>query len=739
DIDWHPGLPELEEKILLPVLGAPYQTALENQEIRLTYKEGAFSVAYYEHGFPIDPRSSLRILRHRFDHFIQKTNSDDKGIQALQEIMTALNDLPIRSEKDPKRKGARSRKKEAIKKKLAGLVDRSRLIRTFLEENVLSFNGTKGDRGSFDQLNALLNDQAYRLAHWRLAGEAVNYRRFFDINELAAIRMEDPAAFEAVHQRIFRLIKEAGVTGLRIDHVDGLTNPEDYLRRLQQRATAHLPVDGGSGKRSLYIVVEKILAADEQLPADWPVDGTTGYEFLYLLNNLFVDRRNEERFDALYSRFIGERFSFEDLIYEKKRMIMQTTMQSEINALGRRLKPLTERGRRTRPFSLEELTQAALEMIACFPIYRTYITGGDVGVTKRDKAVIQKAAREAKHRNSTPLGPAIDFLRDLLLKVEDKVPEEDREARRLFVTRFQQTTPPITAKGVEDTALYIYNRLLSLNEVGGDPGLFGIGVTDFHNRMRERQARTPYTLSATSTHDTKRGEDIRARINVLSELPQAWEAVLTRWTEMNEEKKQWIENKPVPDRNEEYFLYQTLLGARPLGQLGLEDEGGFRDRIQRYMTKALREAKSHTSWIDQNGAYEEAVHAFIETILDRSSPNPFLDDFLHFHAKVAEYGIYNALSQTLVKITAPGIPDFYQGSALWDLRLVDPDNRGAVNYEVRSRLLANLHARCKGNVVNRKRLVRELIKTRTDGRIKCYVTATALHYRRVHPSLFLEG
>ncbi|MFQ5780521.1 MAG: malto-oligosyltrehalose synthase, partial [Nitrospiria bacterium] len=739
DIDWHPGLPELEEKILLPVLGVPYQTAMENQEIRLTYKEGAFSASYYEHEFPIDPRSSLRILGHRFDHPIQKTNSADKGIQALQEIMTALNDLPIRSEKNPQRKAVRSRKNEAIKKRLAGLVDRSRLIRTFIEENVLAFNGRKGDRGSFNHLNALLNDQAYRLAHWRLAGEAVNYRRFFDINELAAIRMEDPATFEAVHQCLFRLIKEGGVTGLRIDHVDGLSDPEDYLRRLQQRATAHLPADGGASERPFYIVAEKILADDERLPGDWPVAGTTGYEFLYLLNNLFVNRRNEEAFDALYSRFIGERLSFEDLIYEKKRMIMQTTMQSEINALGRQLKPLTERNRQTRPFSLEELTQAALEMIACFPVYRTYITGGEAGVTKRDKAIILKAAREAKHRNPISLGPAIDFLRDLLLRVNDKVPEEDRKARHLFLTRFQQTTPPITAKGVEDTALYCYNRLLSLNEVGGDPGRFGIGLTDFHNRMRERQGRTPYTLSATSTHDTKRGEDVRARINVLSELPQTWEVVLTRWAEMNEEKKQWIENEPVPDRNEEYFLYQTLLGAWPLGQLSPEDERAFRGRIQRYMTKALREAKIHTSWIDQNGVYEEAVHAFIETILNRSSPNPFLDDFLRFQAKIAEYGIYNALSQTLIKITAPGIPDFYQGSALWDLRLVDPDNRGPVDYEARSRLLANLHARCKGDIVNRKRLVRELIKTRTDGRIKCYMTATALHYRRVHPSLFLEG
>ena len=737
DVDWEPAKPELKDKVLLPILGDHYGSVLENQEIRLVYEEGEFFIRYFEQKLPLSPKSYAKVLTHRLDAFVEKREPDDRHIQELQSIITAVNYLPPRSDRDPQRVAERYREKQIIKKRLATLTGEDGSVRDFIESNIRRFNGTPGEPESFDLLDELLGDQAYRLAYWRVASDEINYRRFFDINELVAIRMEDPAVFEKVHELIFRLIDQGVLSGLRIDHVDGLYDPKDYLQKLQGWARQKRP-NGRNSERPIYVVVEKILGRGETLPADWPVHGTTGYDFLNMVNGLFVDGSNSRAFEEVYARFVKSRISFDDLVYEKKKLIMEASMSSEIHLLGQQLNQLSERNRRSRDFTLNSLTQAIREIIACFPVYRTYVTGEEA--TDRDRAYIRLAVAKAKRRNPALGSIVFDFVRDLLLlKYAENISEEDRGEQRRFVMKFQQTTSPVMAKGVEDTAFYIFNRLVSLNEVGGDPTQFGLSPSLFHDRMRERRETFPHSLSATSTHDAKRGEDVRARINVLSEMPALWRSRLSRWHKLNKKRARLVEDQSVPDRNEEILLYQTLIGTWPFGPIDDEGYRRYRDRIQAYATKALKEAKVHTSWLDQSHAYEEAFREFIDAILDRTRPNPFLDDFIPFQEKISHYGIYNSLSQVLLKTAAPGVPDFYQGTELWDLNLVDPDNRGRIDFEERTRLLSDLERMVNEAGPDRTRLTENLLESRSDGRIKLYVTMSALRHRRERGSLFREG
>jgi (1->4)-alpha-D-glucan 1-alpha-D-glucosylmutase len=646
-------------------------------------------------------------------------------------------------EVDPERVSERYREKEIARQRLATVVEDSPTITKFIEENVNVFNGTQGDPQSFNLLDVLLNEQVYRLAYWRVASEEINYRRFFDINDLAAIRMEDEAVLMESHAFIFRLLKEGALTGLRIDHVDGLYDPERYLRHMQAWAQTELsphPRHQDSDEdRPLYTVVEKILGRDEPLPRTWPVHGTTGYDFLGLVNGLFVQSANEAALDHVYTQFIHRHRLYDDLVYETKNLIMRVSMSSDINVLGHHLNRLSERDRRSRDLTLNSLTHAIREIMACFPVYRTYVTDSPEPVLDGDRAYIRLAVASAKRRNPAVSGLVFDFVRSLLLKEWDERTQQDRKEQLRFVMKFQQTTSPVAAKGVEDTAFYVYNRLLSLNEVGSDPQRFGMPLTTFHQHMRERQAYWPHSMSATSTHDTKRSEDVRARLNVLSEIPQWWRTRVNRWGKVNKRHKTAVDGEAAPDRNEEYCLYQILIGAWPLG---LVDEAQYRtfcDRIQAYMNKALREAKVHTSWLNPHQGYEEAVHHFVEGILDRTTLNPFLEDFRPFQARIAQHGMCNALSQLLLKVTAPGIPDFYQGTELWDLSLVDPDNRRPVDFSMRAKLLNELERTCMDIGEDRRGFVRDLITSRTDGMLKLYVTRTALHYRQAHACLFQRG
>ena len=739
DIDWHPVKAELEYKVLLPILGEQYGTVVENQEIILEYHEGRFFIRYCDHQLPIDPKPSAMILALRLDELISRAQSDDPHVQEFQSILTALWHLPARNELDPARVAERYREKEIIRRRLARIMDESQTVQAFVQENVAIFNGMKEDSKSFDLLDQILSDQVYRLAHWRVASEEINYRRFFDINELAAIRMEDPAVFHSSHQLILQLVKEGAITGLRIDHVDGLYDPSSYLWQLQTWAKTELAPRAGEADRPLFLVVEKILTREETLPAQWPVYGTTGYDFLTLVNGLFVDGSHEQDFNRLYARFIGNRVSFEDLAYESKQLIMRASMPSEINVLGRQLNHLSEMNRRFRDFTLNSLIHAIREIIACFPVYRTYVTPDEEPVMDRDRSYIQLAVARAKRKNPALSGLVFDFVQDILLKQASFHHERERRDQLQFVMKFQQITGTVMAKGSEDTALYVYNRLASLNEVGGDPLQFGISVHAFHERMRQRRAHWPASISATSTHDTKRSEDVRARISVLSEIPQVWKTRVQRWSQLNKGYKTEVDGTLAPDRNEEYLLYQTLIGAWPFHMLDDDEYRSFSDRIQSYMAKALKEAKIHSSWVNPNHAYDQAVLDFIDHLLSRSGPNPFLADFLPFQGEIARCGVYNSLSQVLLKIAAPGIPDFYQGTELWDLSLVDPDNRRPVDYGTRTGFLADIQSICGMQGSDRRQFVQELLATTPDGRIKLYITMVGLHYRRAHASLFLSG
>lgn len=739
DIDWVPLKRELEDKVLLPILGEQYGTVLENQDIRLAYEEGGFVVTYFDHTFPVAPKSWAGILSFRLPDLIETMGEEDEHVLELHSILTALHNLPSRHEREPERVAERYREKDIIRRRLSALIEQCREVREHVSANVAVYNGTAGDSASFDRLDALLNEQSYRLASWRVASEEINYRRFFDINELAAIRTEESRVFEESHRLIFRLLKDGRATGLRIDHVDGLYDPEQYLTQLQDWAARELPQNTPGEQPSLFVVVEKILGKGEQLPRTWPVSGTTGYDFLNLVNGLFVQAEQERAMDTCYGRFIGPRLPYEELVYESKKLIMRASMSSEINVLGHQLNLLSERDRRYRDFTLNSLTHAIREIIACFPVYRSYVTAAQKELLDRDQMYIGMAVARAKRRNPALSRHVFDFVRDLLLRrLEDRT-NLTKEDQMRFVAKFQQTTSPVTAKGIEDTAFYIYNRLTSLNEVGGEPAQFGLSVETFHKRMRERRAGWPHSLLATSTHDTKRGEDVRARINVLSEVPDRWKRAITRWAKLNKRFRTDIDDAPAPDRNEEYLLYQTLVGVWPVAAMDDAQYETFRERIQGYMLKAIREAKVRTSWVNPHEAYEEAVRRFVHSILERGGPNPFLDDFLPFQELVADHGRRNALSQVLLKLASPGVPDCYQGAELWEFSLVDPDNRRPVDFELRAQMLAELRRARDRDDVDRIDLLRGLMESWKDGRIKLYLIQEGLRHRRAHAAVYLEG
>ena len=739
DIDWSPLKRELEDKVLLPILGEQYGAVLENQQIQLAYADGGFFVTYFEHRFPVAPQSWAGILSFRLADLTGRDGEQDDHVQELRSILTALKNLPPRNERDPDRIAERYREERIIRRRLSALLHDSETIRAHLSASVETYNGVKGDSASFDRLDALLNEQSYRLASWRVASEEINYRRFFDINELAAIRTEESRVFHESHQVVFRLLKSGVATGLRIDHVDGLYDPEHYLVQLQEWAARELQPAPSGEPASLFVVVEKILGKGESLPATWPVSGTTGYDFLNLVNGLFVQSAKERSMDAVYQRFVGQRIVYDDLVYLTKKLIMRASMSSELHVLGHQLNLLSEKDRQYRDFTLNSLTHAITELIACFPVYRSYITADQKEVLERDRTYIMMAVNRAKRRNPTLSGQVFDFVRDILLKRLDDRIKLPRADQMRFVTKFQQTTSPVTAKGIEDTAFYMYNRLVSLNEVGGEPAQYGLSVEAFHKALRERCAHWPHALLTTSTHDTKRGEDVRARINVLSEIPERRRTVLASWAKHNRRFRTEVDEIVAPDRNEEYLLYQTLVGVWPSTPMDQSQYEGFTQRIEQYMVKALREAKVHTAWINPREDYEEAVRKFVRAILDRSISNPFLEEFHRFHAFVARCGMNNALAQLLVKMTAPGIPDCYQGTELWDLSLVDPDNRRPVDFDLRAGLLKECQQHGRQDDVGRTTLVGRLMESWGDGRIKLYLLQTGLRHRREHAALYLEG
>ncbi|TFG61258.1 MAG: malto-oligosyltrehalose synthase, partial [Nitrospirales bacterium] len=700
--------------------------------------DGQLFLQYYEHRLPLDPSTWTMVLTFHQDHLIATLGESSPDLQEYQSIVTALSHLPSRTETDPDRIAERYREKDVIRRRLSTVIAENEPLQHFLADNLRVINGSKGSPGSFDILDELASNQAYRLAFWRVAGEEINYRRFFDINQLAAIRMEQPAVFQEAQQKIFDLVASGAVTGLRIDHVDGLYDPQCYLEQWQTWAAQQFHATPDSQGRVLYLLVEKILGTGERLNPDWPIHGTTGYGFLALVNRLFVQTSHQRQIEQLYTRFTKNTVPYDDLIYHCKKLIMTSSMAGEINALGHELNVFSERNRRSRDFTLNSLIHAIREIIACFPVYRTYVRPDPKEpVTDRDRAYIRLAVARAKRRNPAVSNLVFDFIRELLMNTPQEGSPIDWEILRPFVMKFQQTTSPVTAKGVEDTAFYQYNRLTSLNEVGGEPQHFGVSLSNFHHYMQERAEHWPWSLSSTSTHDTKRSEDVRARINVLSEIPTEWRNRLRIWGRFNKKAVHRLEEQLAPSSNEEYLIYQTMLGAWPFGPLSNEVRTKFLERMQTYMVKALREAKVTSSWLNPDEAYEQAVLNFLSRILSPNPTNSFLEDFLPFHHRIAGYGIYNSLAQVLIKTLAPGIPDFYQGTELWDLSLVDPDNRGLVDYAHHQERLAELQD--LQQKLNPIELLQHLFHHADNGLIKMYITLTALQYRKNHDSLFRQG
>lgn len=741
DIDWAPVKRELFGKVLIPVLGESYGNILASGQLKLAFAcdTGKISINYYDHHLPLDPVSYPVVLGQRLDELKEDLGETDPDLLEYLSVLSAFERLPNHIE--PVGFAQRIGEKVVQMRRLSSLCHRSKRVRAFVDENIEHFNVIEGEPASMQRMHDLLEAQPYRIAYWRVASDEINYRRFFDINDLAAIRTEDARVFNDIHSLVFDMAAERLIDGIRIDHPDGLFDPETYFRRLQQVCAERLGIDfrpqnssGGELHRTLpvYVVAEKILAPFEQLEESWLIHGTTGYDFMDTLNNLLVAEQNEAHFNSIYEDFIGYKSNYETMKHECKEVILDTVLASELNVLAHRLSRIAESSWFFRDFTLSSLRNAIRNIVVHFPVYRTYTSGH--GVPDSAKQFIDWAVALAKRDNGVPW-PVLDFVAGVLKGDLDPDVFGITEAEQAFTVRqrmtefamqFQQFTGPVTAKSVEDTLFYRYSRLVCLNEVGGEPKRFGTSEAAFHRQNVMRQEKRPYGMLATSTHDTKRSEDVRARIAVLSEIPDRWRERVFKWSKLNEQHKPVVDEESIPDRNDEYMLYQNIVGAFPYDDRSDESIADFRERIKQYVLKAIKEAKVHTSWIVPNEAYENGFQDFVERILTPGAQNAFLNDVKEFVDEIAGFGFANALVQTALKQTSPGIPDFYQGNELWDFSLVDPDNRRPVDFEARQAILKGL---TQPGVERRWK----------DGSIKMFVATTLLKYRKLNPELFTAG
>ena len=719
DIDWSPVAikDRVVNKVVLPILGKPYGEAVESQEVQLGYDENGLHFKYFDRRLPLSPETYLRVLSECVEALPQH------GVaMELREIVRPSGATDLQ----PNFVNSRF-----LKDTLRRLYEQEPSFRQALDETISRINGKAGDTDSFNILDELLDAQWYRLAYWRIASEKINYRRFFDVADLVGIRVENPEVFEARHKRIFQFVADGHVTGLRIDHIDGLYDPVGHLRKLQMRLASGEPSDvtdsdAPGADKHFYVVVEKILAHDEVLPPDFAVSGTTGYDYLDVLNAVFVDPEGLRRLDGFYREFTGLREEFGDICYDRKKQVIQELFSGEMRALGKRLGELSMHDRNARDFAPSEVLAALTEITASMDVYRTYIR--DVKPSPADADFIRRAIAEASERAGTALDERLfTFLERVLLVDPPSYIASERDRWLSFVMRWQQFTGPVMAKGVEDTAFYNFNRLISLNEVGGEPGRDGTSdpVEEFHARNERIQRDWPDTMNTTSTHDTKRSEDVRARISVLSELAERWQRDVRRWVEMNARLK----TSGFPTPNEELLLYQTLVGMWPLDEQEVE---GVPERIRQYLEKASREAKTHTSWLAPDADFEKSFLDFATAIV---GDEEFRRSFLRLQKHVAFHGYLNALSQLVLKIASPGVPDFYQGTEVWDFSLVDPDNRRPVDYDMRRSMLKKLKAAAARGSLD----VSTMLRRWFDGRVKMYVTWRGLELRTRRIETFRRG
>jgi len=738
DIDWQPLKEELHGKVLVPVLSDHYGVVLESGDLKLVFhpQRGEFDVSYFEHRFPVDPRDYPRILQRCADPLAASLGEQKPDLLDFQSLIAAFSHLPARQEISKDRIAERNRDKEIHKRRLAELCSRSPEIVACVLRVVTSINGNPADPASFEELHELIKAQTFRLANWRVASDDVNYRRFFDTNDLAAIRMENEAVFEATHRLVLSLMKDGKVDGLRLDHPDGLYDPTEYFDHLQRSLAIATNNPSDPGNEPRYVVIEKILTGSERLPLKWPVCGTTGYDFSNLVNGLFVDPSAGMRLERIYRNFLGDEIEIDDLFYRCRKLIVRVALASELNVLANQIARIALAKRRTCDFTLNGLRDALTEVVASFPVYRTYVTAA--GTSEMDVRYIHSAIASAKWRSPAADTSIFDFIGEVLLtRIAQGQDPAYQNAVITFAMKFQQLSSPVMAKGLEDTAFYRYNRLVSLNDVGSDLHRFGTTTAEFHLANQDRQRDWPNTMLATSTHDSKRSEDVRARINVLSEMPGLWRLRLRDWKRFNRRHKRPVNDTLAPSLNDEYLLYQTLVGAWPLEPL--TDANAWRifsERIEAYMLKAIREAKENTSWINRNTEYEATVSTFVKALLTPGAKNRFLADFLPFQQRVARIGLWNSLAQTLLKLTCPGVPDIYQGNDLWDFSLVDPDNRRSVDYALRQQLFQSFHESENGPDAFS---TYGLMETPNDGRLKLYLVWNALRFRQQYSDLFQNG
>jgi (1->4)-alpha-D-glucan 1-alpha-D-glucosylmutase len=718
DIAWDVTDESFGGKVLAPLLGNLYGDCLENGEIQLTYDEGSLSVNYYDLRLPVTIESYARFITHNLGQLTRSLGRQHPDFIKLLGILYLFKSIPTET------KGReRDDRVVFVKSLLWELQVQNSEVKAFLQENIQSFNGEKGNPESFNLLDTLLSEQVYRLCFWKVGAEEINYRRFFTVNELISVKVEELKVFNKTHSLIEKLVSEGKITGVRIDHIDGLYHPTQYLERLREKIG------------DAYITVEKILELTEELPSQWKIEGTSGYEFLNYVSGIFCDRSKENIFEQIYSRFTGKNLPYEEIMVEKKHLIIEKNLAGDVNNLAQKLKRIASQTRKGSDFTTYGLKEALAEFLAQFPVYRTYIE--DSQVSECDRHYIIEAITKTK-QHLPRLVKELDFLQALLLREDESyLSEAQKEERQHWIMKFQQMTGPLMAKGVEDTVFYLYNRLLALNEVGGNPSHFGIVPDEFHAFNQKKCQNWLHSMNATATHDTKRGEDARARLNVISEMPEVWEEKVWTWSEINRPYKSLINNKPIPDTNDEYFFYQTLIGVFPFTETEIENEfPEFVERIKNYVIKAVREAKVHTAWLRPDSDYEEGYLSFVEKVLASPEQNQFLQSFLPFQQQIAEYGIYNSLAQVLLKYTAPGVPDLYQGCELWDLSLVDPDNRRPVDYEKRQAFLKEIKTKIDSNILE---TLATLLSQKEDGKIKLFLTAQLLQARKTEQNLFLKG
>jgi len=715
DIDWEHPYEDFKGRVLTPMLGNFYGQCLENGEIQLQYDESGLSVNYYSLRLPVKIESYARFITQNLGQLARALGGRrHPDFVKLLGILYLVKNAPA----EPKGK-ERYDEIAFVKGLLWELYTQNPEVKEFIDNNIKLFNGEKGNPDSFNLLNSLLNEQFYRLSFWKVGAEEINYRRFFTVNELISVKVQEIKVFHKTHSFINQLVEEGKITGLRIDHIDGLYDPTQYLTRLRQKVG------------DIYITVEKILELKEKLPEIWQIQGTSGYEFLNYVNGIFCHRESEKQFSDLYIKFTGIATPYEQLFFEKKQLIVEKNLAGDVDNLAQILKRIASQTWLGIDFTMNGLKRTLAELLALFPVYRTYVNGD--GLSEEDRSYIKEVIEEARGRIPLLLNELNFIEKLLLLEWEESLTPEQRDLRLHFAMRLQQLTGPLMAKGIEDTLFYVYNRLLSLNEVGGYPGRFGITTTEFHTFNQKQSIAWSHKMNATATHDTKRGEDARARLNVLSEIPEEWENQVKTWSEINRSQKVNVRGRAVPAANDEYFFYQTLVGAYPFDE---SENAMFVGRVKDYLLKSVREAKLHTAWLRPDTAYEEGFLEFVEKVLEPSESNQFMQEFLPFQKRVAGYGVFNSLSQTLLKYTAPGVPDTYQGTELWDLSMVDPDNRRPVDYQQRISFLNEIKEKAQADVL---KLIDELFSSKEDGRIKLFLTYRVLQARKENLAVFQKG